>query len=82
GDGYTLSGEKMFVIDGHVAHLILVAAKTDAGTSLFAVDADASGITREALPTMDQTRKQAKVTFDGTPATLIWTDGEGWTVLE
>ncbi|HEU5148967.1 MAG TPA: acyl-CoA dehydrogenase family protein, partial [Iamia sp.] len=82
GEGYTLSGEKMFVLDGHVANLILVAAKTDAGTSLFAVDADASGLTREALPTMDQTRKQAKVTFDGTPATLIGTDGEGWTVLE
>lgn len=82
GDGYTLSGEKMFVLDGHVANLILVAAKTDAGTSLFAVDADASGLTREALPTMDQTRKQAKVTFDGTPATLIGTDGEGWAVLE
>jgi len=82
GDGYTLSGEKMFVLDGHVANLILVAAKTDAGTSLFAVDAEASGITREALPTMDQTRKQAKVTFDGTPATLIGTDGEGWATLE
>ncbi|QYG92317.1 acyl-CoA/acyl-ACP dehydrogenase [Iamia sp. SCSIO 61187] len=82
GDAYTITGEKMFVLDGHVANLILVAAKTDAGTSLFAVDAEASGLTREALPTMDQTRKQAKVTFDGTPATLIGTDGQGWSVLE
>jgi alkylation response protein AidB-like acyl-CoA dehydrogenase len=82
GDAYTITGEKMFVLDGHVAGLILVAAKTDAGTSLFAVDGEASGLTREALPTMDQTRKQAKVTFDGTPATLIGTDGEGWATLE
>ena len=82
GDAWTITGEKMFVLDGHVANLILVAAKTDAGTSLFAVEGDASGVTREALPTMDQTRKQAKVTFDGTPATLIGTDGEGWATLE
>ena len=82
GDAWTITGEKMFVLDGHVANLILVAAKSDAGTSLFAVEGDASGVTREALPTMDQTRKQAKVTFDGTPATLIGTDGEGWATLE
>jgi alkylation response protein AidB-like acyl-CoA dehydrogenase len=30
---------------------------------------------------MDQTRKQAKLEFDGTPATLIGTDGAGWDVL-
>ena len=82
GDGYKLNGTKMFVLDGHTAHLILVAARTDAGVSLFKVDADASGITRTALATMDQTRKQAKVDFSDTPATLIGTDGAGWSVLE
>ena len=75
GDGYTLSGEKSFVLDGHTANLIIVAARTGAGVSLFAVDGDASGLTREALSTMDQTRKQAKLTFDNTPATLIGTEG-------
>ncbi len=35
GDGWTISGTKMFVLDGHVADLILVAARTDAGVSLF-----------------------------------------------
>ncbi|HSL58987.1 MAG TPA: acyl-CoA dehydrogenase family protein [Acidimicrobiales bacterium] len=81
GDGWTLTGEKSFVLDGHTANLILVAARTDAGVSLFAVDADASGLTRTPLSTMDQTRKQAKLTFDNTPATLIGTDGGGWDVL-
>ena len=38
GDGYTLDGHKMFVIDGHTANLIIAVAKTDAGLSLFAVD--------------------------------------------
>jgi len=81
GDGHTLSGVKSFVIDGHTANLIIVAARTGAGVSLFAVDGDASGLGREALSTMDQTRKQAKLTFDNTPATLIGTDGGGWDVM-
>ncbi|HET9733560.1 MAG TPA: acyl-CoA dehydrogenase family protein [Acidimicrobiales bacterium] len=75
GDGYTLDGHKMFVLDGHTANLIVVAARSDAGVSLFAVDGDASGLTRTALATMDQTRKQARLEFSATPARLIGTDG-------
>ena len=71
----------MFVLDGHTADLILVAARTDAGVSLFTVDGDASGLTRTPLSTMDQTRKQAKLELDDVPATLIGTEGEGWAVL-
>jgi len=75
GDGWELNGHKMFVIDGHVATLIVVAARTAAGVSLFAVPGDAPGLTRTPLPTMDQTRKQARLEFSSTPATLIGTDG-------
>ena len=82
GDGFTLSGTKMYVLDGHTANLILVAARTAKGVSLFAVDADAAGLTRTPLATMDQTRKQARLEFSNTPATLIGTEGEGWSVLE
>ncbi len=81
GLSHTVSGVKSFVIDGHTANLIIVAARTGAGVSLFAVDGDAEGMTREALSTMDQTRKQAKLTFDNTPATLIGTDGGGWDTM-
>jgi alkylation response protein AidB-like acyl-CoA dehydrogenase len=81
GDGFTITGTKSFVLDGHTANLILVAARTAKGVSLFAVDADASGLTRTPLSTMDQTRKQAKLEFDATPATLIGTEGAGWDVL-
>ena len=81
GDGYTLSGVKSFVIDGATANLLIVAARTAAGVSLFAVDSDAAGLTSESLATMDQTRKQAKLTFDNTPATLIGADGAGWSIL-
>ena len=55
GDGWSLNGHKMYVLDGHVANLIIVAARTGKGVSLFTVDADAAGLSRTALQTMDQT---------------------------
>src|SRR5689334_18144271 len=82
GDAYKLNGTKMYVLDGHTANLLIVAARTGAGVSLFAVDGDAAGVTRTALSTMDQTRKQAKVEFADARGTLIGTDGGGWATLE
>jgi alkylation response protein AidB-like acyl-CoA dehydrogenase len=81
GESWTLNGAKSFVIDGDTAGLILVAARTPAGVSLFAVPGDAPGLTRTPLATMDQTRKQAKLDFANTPARLIGTDGSGWATL-
>ena len=81
GDGYTLDGHKMFVIDGHTADVILVAAKTDKGVSLFQVTGDASGLTRTPLSTMDQTRKQARLDFSAVRARRIGHPGEGWPAL-
>ena len=75
GDEWHLSGHKMFVIDGHVANLILVAARTSSGVSLFAVDGAADGLVRTPLATMDQTRKQARLEFSVTPARLVGTEG-------
>jgi alkylation response protein AidB-like acyl-CoA dehydrogenase len=75
GDGWVLNGHKMFVLDGHVANLVIVAARSAKGVSLFAVQGDAAGLTRTPLPTMDQTRKQARLEFSDTPAALIGTDG-------
>ena len=79
--GYTLDGSKMYVLDGNTAEIILVAAKTANGVSLFHVDAGADGLTRTSLATMDQTRKQSKLDFSGTPATLIGEEGKGWDTL-
>jgi len=81
GSDFTLTGTKSFVLDGHTASLIIVAARTGKGVSLFAVDATAKGLTRTALSTMDQTRKQAKLEFAGVAATLIGTEGKGWDVM-
>ena len=81
GSSFALTGTKMFVLDGHTASLIIVSARTAKGVSLFAVDGNAKGLTRTALSTMDQTRKQAKLEFADVPATLIGTEGKGWEVL-
>ena len=79
---WRLDGVKMYVLDGHTADLLIVAARTSGGVSLFTVDPGAAGLTRTALSTMDQTRKQAKLTFEGVEATLIGEEGQGWPVLE
>ncbi|MGV0799261.1 acyl-CoA dehydrogenase, partial [Mycolicibacterium elephantis] len=82
GTGHRLYGDADRVIDGHTANIILAAANTDAGISLVAVSADADGLTREPLATLDRTRKVAKVSFDGVPARLIGADGAAAAGLE
>jgi len=81
GGGWTLTGEKSFVIDGHTAELLLVLARTEQGLSLFAVEADAPGLTRTPLETLDMTRKLARLDFDATPARLVGEQGAGDAIL-
>ncbi|MER5182438.1 acyl-CoA dehydrogenase family protein [Streptomyces sp. NPDC002896] len=80
--GWRLTGVKTYVPDGHLADLLLVAARTPSGISLFAVEADVPGLTRTPLPTLDQTRKQARVEFTDAPARLLGGEGAAWPVIE
>ena len=72
---WVLDGHKSFVIDGYTADLIVVVGRTDSGLSLFAVQGGARGLSRQSLSTMDQTRKQARLEFERTPARLIGSEG-------
>jgi alkylation response protein AidB-like acyl-CoA dehydrogenase len=86
GDSYQLSGTKMFVIDGHTANTIITVARLagtsgEDGISFFAVDGDASGLTRTPLATMDQTRKQARLDFSDVAARPLGEPGAGWAAL-
>ena len=89
GDGYVLNGTKTFVIDGHTAQLLVIAARRPKssgkdGVSLFVVPASTPGIERRLLPTMDQTRRQAEITLSGVRvpvSALMGNEGEGWPVL-
>ncbi len=81
GGGWTLTGEKLFVFDGHVADVVLAAARTPGGVSVLAVDKGAAGFAATPLSTMDQTRKQARLTFNATPARLVGGEGKGWPAI-
>lgn len=88
GSDYTISGEKFFVPDAHVANLIVVAARTGAsgekGVTLLLVPADAKGLTITQLKTVDMTRRLCHVKFDNvkvTAASALGKENEGWTPL-
>lgn len=59
--GWVLNGEAHYVLDGDVADVLLVAARTHDGIGLFDVDPRQNGVAREAVTTMDSTRRLADV---------------------
>ncbi|PLV54881.1 acyl-CoA dehydrogenase [Mycobacterium tuberculosis variant microti OV254] len=79
-DGWVVDGAKAYVLDGCSADVLLVAAQTDSGLSLFAVDRF-DRVARRALSTLDQTRKQARIEFSATPASLVGREGGAEAVL-
>ena len=77
GGNWTLTGKKNFVLDGMIADLVLVVARSTAGPSLFAVDREAPGLRAEPMTTLDPTRPMATLTFDQVPAVLVGAEGQG-----
>ncbi|MDB6002927.1 MAG: putative acyl-CoA dehydrogenase [Rhizobacter sp.] len=82
GDGWTLTGPRDWVLDGHTADLLVVPATTDAGISLFLVERTAPGVHAEPVETVDPTRKTAHVELHGASATLLGEDGGGTAALQ
>ena len=87
GAGVRLEGVKSFVIDGHTADLIVVAAREpgsvgDDGISFFTVAGDADGLERRLLETVDATRKMARLTFRNVRAEPLGEPGAGAPALE
>jgi alkylation response protein AidB-like acyl-CoA dehydrogenase len=86
GGGYRLDGHKSFVIDGHIADCLVVAARrggsegTD-GVTLVTVRSDDPGVVATPLETMDEIRKQARIEFSGARAELLGEEGGGWPPL-
>jgi alkylation response protein AidB-like acyl-CoA dehydrogenase len=90
GDGWRLDGAKTFVVDGHVASLLVVAARSGGsagdtdGVSLFAVARDAPGLAVERTWMVDA-HNAARVRLDGVklPAdALLGEAGGAWPALQ
>lgn len=90
GDELVLTGKKHYVVDGHTADLLIIAARSagsrgSEGVSLFLVPGDSQGLVRTWLPTVDQTRRLASLSLEGLRlpnSALLGTEGQGWRVCE
>jgi alkylation response protein AidB-like acyl-CoA dehydrogenase len=89
-DGFVLNGTKLFVLDAHLADVLVVVARTsegrtpEEGTSLLLVPKGTRGVEVKLLPTMDQTRKLCEVSFKdaAVPAdALMGAKGGAWPAL-
>jgi len=76
--GGKLSGTKVPVADGDIADVAIVVARSGGGVELFIVDLNGPGVTRETLESIDPSRGQARLVFDGAPAEQLGAAGEGW----
>lgn len=90
GGDYVLSGEKTFVLDGHIANTLIVVARTGGqtgdtqGLSMFLVDAKADGVSVQRTMMVDN-RNCANVKLDNVKvpaAALLGSDGGAFADLE
>jgi alkylation response protein AidB-like acyl-CoA dehydrogenase len=90
GDGWRLDGEKKVVLHGAQAGVLIVSARTagtqrdDDGITLFAVPADAPGVTMRDVRMLDGQRAAdvlLRNVYVGGDA-VIGAEGQGWTILE
>lgn len=81
--GGRLSGTKIAVLDGMAADVAVVMARNESGApSLFLVELAQPGVTREALRTIDPSRKVARIAFDKVPVEALGADGQGFAILD
>ncbi|MEO6026426.1 MAG: acyl-CoA dehydrogenase, partial [Candidatus Binatia bacterium] len=89
GNDVVLTGTKSFVVDGHTADLLLIAARAPGttgatGIRTFLVPATTRGVERRVLGTMDETRRLAEIHLDGVrvpQSAALGGDGAGWPAL-
>ena len=90
GNGFRLTGDKAFVVDGHTADLLIVAARTAGaagerdGLTLFLVDPKAKGIEIERTAMVDS-HNAARIKFDNVEVNADGVLGEvdqGFALLE
>ncbi|WP_313472417.1 acyl-CoA dehydrogenase [Brevundimonas sp.] len=77
GNGFKLNGAKGFVLDGHIADALIIAAQTDDGLTLFLIDPKTRGVAVERTVMVDA-HNAARVTLtDVMVDAVIGAVGEG-----
>ncbi|MHB8572807.1 MAG: acyl-CoA dehydrogenase family protein [Candidatus Dormibacteria bacterium] len=87
GDSVVLDGIKLFCPDAHVADVLLIAARRTDSTgedavSLYAVEANAPGVTCTVLPGLDGTRRISEVRLAGVRVPANAEIGRGWAFVK
>ncbi|MDR3660073.1 MAG: acyl-CoA/acyl-ACP dehydrogenase [Mycobacterium sp.] len=77
---YLLTGSAHYVLDGQIADVIMVVAKTGDGIGIFVVAPDAPGFDRTAATVFDPTMRLSTFTFNQAPARRVGT--AGWAAVE
>ena len=82
--GGLVNGRKIPVADGGIATFAVVVAASDQGdgASLQLVELDQSGVSREAVRTLDFSRGHAAIDFNNAKAELLGGEGAGWAAME
>lgn len=83
-DGFLLDGVKLFTVDAAAATHFIIAARTDAGMSLFLVAKETAGVSIKRLPGFLNGRS-FEVKFDGvdvSQSSLIGELDDGWPILK
>ena len=87
GNGYIVTGDKKFVLDGHVADKLVVVARTSGnsgdrdGITLILVDGSADGVSATRT-IMADSRNAANISFNGAAGVIIGEEGKGADVLD
>jgi len=90
GQGFVLNGSKVHVLDGMIAHKLLVVARTEGvagdrdGLSVFLLDRESDGLSISATRNVDN-RLVANIEFDSVhvdPGALLGEAGKSWDQLE
>jgi alkylation response protein AidB-like acyl-CoA dehydrogenase len=86
GQGFVLEGSKRHVTDAQDAQVLVVAARLpgssgEDGITLLSVGSDAPGLSVDPLETLDLTRKQAHLGFEGVRAEALGTPGRDGAAL-
>ena len=77
-----VSGSKIPVADGDIAHLAVALVNTSEGPTAVLIDLNQTGVTRTPVKTIDPSRSHARLDFENASAEILGEPGQGWSLLQ